>query len=171
MTDVPAYVAIVTAGTSVVASAVPLLIGWARDGGQVKRAEAEKLASEQREVARSRRELCVSLLSLARHFRVLMENVYGPGGALPDTNADQVGTSVANIASQADQVEFNVPKAGPVAVSLANEARKLASIAEDKKREHGESLVSSDFTKFDDSLETFKNSALSALEELERHPE
>jgi len=75
--------------------------------------------------------------------------------------------SVADIASQADKVEFNVPKAGNAAVSLADEARKLALTAEEKNREHGSSLVSSDFTKFDDCLEAFKDSARSALEELQ----
>jgi hypothetical protein len=39
--------------------------------------------------------------------------------------------------------------------------------AEEKNREHGSSLVSSDFTKFDDCLEAFKDSARSALEELQ----
>jgi hypothetical protein len=166
MPDVPLYVVIVTAGTSVISSAVPLVIGWARDTGKEKRAEAKELTREQQEVVASRRELCVNLLSLARHFRVLMENTYGPGGPVPGTNVEQVRTSVADIASQADKVEFNVPKAGTAAVSLADEARKLALAAEEKKREHGSSLDSSDFTKFDDCLEAFKNSARSAFAEL-----
>jgi hypothetical protein len=68
-------------------------------------------------------------------------------------------------------VEFNVPKAGAAAVSLADEARKLALTAEEKRREHGSSLVSSDFTKFDDCLEALKDSALSAFEELQERAE
>ena len=43
----------------------------------------------------------------------------------PDPNIEQVRRSVADIASQADKVEFNVPKAGTAAVSLADEARSL----------------------------------------------
>lgn len=167
MPDVPLYVAIVTAGTSVVSSAVPLVIAWARDTGREKRAEAKELTRAQQEVAGDRRELCVNLLSLARHFRVLMENTYDSRGPVRDPNVEQVRKSVADIASQADKAEFNVPKAGSSAVSLAAEARRLALTAEEKNREHGSPLVSSDFTKFDDCLEAFKESARSALEELQ----
>lgn len=165
MPDVPLYVAIVTAGTSVVSSAVPLVIGWARDAGREKRTEAKELTREQAQVAGGRRDLCVDLLSLARHFRVLMENAYDPRGPVLDPNVEQVRRSVADIASQADKVEFNVPEAGPAAVSLADEARKLALTAEEKNREHGSPLVPGDFKQFDDRLEAFKNSARSALED------
>jgi hypothetical protein len=65
------------------------------------------------------------------------------------------------------RVEFNVPKAGPAAVALANEAREFALTAEEKNREHGSPLDSDDFTKFDGCLEAFKDSARSALEELQ----
>jgi hypothetical protein len=167
MADVPLYVAVVTAGTSVISSAVPLVIAWARDAGREKRAEAKELTREQEGLAGDKRELCVKLLSLARHFRVLMENAYDSRGPVLDPNVEQARRSVADIASQADKVEFNVPKAGIAAVSLADAARKLALTAEEKSREHGSPLVSSDFTKFDDCLEMFKDSARSALEELQ----
>jgi hypothetical protein len=167
MPEVPLYVAIVTAGTSVISTAVPLVIGWARDTRKEKRAEAKELTREQREVVEGRRELCVNLLSLARHFRVLMENAYGPGAPVEGMSVDQVRTAVADIASQADRVEFNVPKAGAAAVSLADEARKLSLTVEVKKREYGKPLDASDLVKFDDSLEAFKNAARSALEELQ----
>ena len=166
MPDVPLYVVIVTAGTSVVSSAVPLVIGWARDAGREKRAEAKELMDKQKEVAGDRRDLCVRLLSLARQFRVLMENAYDSRGPVLGPDVEQVRAAAAGIASQADKVEFNVPKAGAAAVSLADEARKLALTAEERNREHGSSLVSGDFTKFDDCLEAFKDSARSALEEL-----
>jgi hypothetical protein len=175
MPDVPAYVAIVAAGiaagTSVVSSAVPLLIGWARDAGHEKRAEAKEVTRKQQEIAGDRRAMCVTLLSLARHFRVLVENAYGSREPVVDLHVAQVRESVANIASQADEVEFNVPKAGAAAVALANEAGKLALTAEEKKREHGSPLVSEDFTTFDDCLEAFKESARSALEELQERAE
>ena len=164
MPDVPLYVVIVTAGTSVVSTAVPLVIGWARDSGREKRAEMKELTLKQAEVAGDRRELCVNLLSGARHFRVLMENAYDSRGPVLDPNVEQVRRSVADIATQADKVEFNVPKAGTAAVSLADEARNLSLTAEEKNREHGSSLIPDDFTKFDDCLEAFKNSARLALE-------
>jgi hypothetical protein len=167
MPDVPLYVVIVTAGTSVIASAVPLLIGWARDAGREKRVEAKELTREQEEFVGSRRELCVDLLGLARHFRVQMENAYNSREPVLDPDVGQVRESVADIASQADKVEFNVPKAGTAAVALADEARKLALTAEEKNREHGSPLVSDDFRKFDECIEAFKDSARSALEELQ----
>jgi hypothetical protein len=167
MPDVPLYVVIVTAGASVISSAVPLVIGWARDAGREKRAEAKELSREQEGFVGNRRELCVELLSLARHFRVQMENAYASRGPVLHPSVEQVRESVADIASQADEVEFNVPKAGTAAVSLADEARKLALTAEEKNREHGSPLVPSDFAKFDDCLEAFKDSARSALEELQ----
>ena len=167
MPDVPLYVVIVTAGTSVISSAVPLVIGWARDSGREKRAEAKALMREKEGFVGDRRALCVELLSLARRFRVQMENAYDSRGPVLDLDVKQVRDWAADIASQADKVEFNVPKAGAAAVVLADEARKLALTVEEKNREHGSSLVSSDFTKFDDCLEAFKDSARSALEELQ----
>jgi hypothetical protein len=167
MPDDLLYVAIITACTSIISGAVPLVIGWVRDAGREKRAEVKELTREQKDAVEERRELCVDLLSLARHFRVLMENVYDSRGPVLDPSVEEVRRSVADIASQADKVEFNVPKAGTAAVALANEARKLALTAEAKNREHGSSLVSGDFTKFDNRLETFKGSARSALEELQ----
>lgn len=163
MTDDLVYVAIITACTSVISGAVPLVIGWVRDAGREKRAEVKELTREQKDAVEERRELCVDLLSLSRHFRVLVENAYDSRGPVLDSNVEQVRESVADIASQADKVEFNVPNAGPAAVSLANEARKLALTAEVKNREHGPSLVSQDFRAFDDRLEAFKVSARSAL--------
>jgi hypothetical protein len=96
-----------------------------------------------------------------------MENAYDSREPVRTPNVEQVRRSIADIASQADKVEFNVPKAGAAAVSLADEARKLALTAEEKNRQHGSPLVPSDLMKFDDCLEAFKDSARSALEELQ----
>jgi hypothetical protein len=98
---------------------------------------------------------------------VQIENAYDRRGPVLDPDVKQVRELAADIASQADKVEFNVPKAGAAAVALADEARKLALTVEEKNREHGSSLVSGDFRKFDDCLEAFKDSARSALEELQ----
>ena len=78
MPDVPLYVAIVTAGTSVISTAVPLVIGWARDTGREKRADAKELMRKRTEVVGDRRELCVNLIRLARSYRVLVENAAQP---------------------------------------------------------------------------------------------
>jgi hypothetical protein len=167
MPDVSLYVAIVAAGTSVISSAVTLAIGWARDAGREKRAEAKELTRQREQVAGDRRELCVNLLRLARLFRVLIENAYDPRRPVLDPNVGEVGGAVAGIAIAADKVEFAVPKVGIAAAALADEARKLALTAEERNREHGSSLVPGDFIKFDDCLEAFKDSARSALEALQ----
>ena len=163
MTDISLYVAIVTAVTSVVSVSVPMLFGRAREIRREKRDEAKELRQEQEELAGEKREQCIGLLSLARQFRVLVVS----SRFERNEKVEQVRRSAAEIASQADIVEFNVPKAGPAAVSLADEARKLALTAEKKNREHGSSLASGDFRKFDDCLEVFKDSARSALDELQ----
>jgi hypothetical protein len=167
MPDVPLYVVVVTAGASVISATVPIVIGWARDTGREKRADAKELLRKQKEVVGDLRGLCVDLTRLARTFRVLVENAYASREPVSNTHVKQVRGAVAEIASQAVEVEFNVPKAGTAAVSLADEARKLALFADEKYREHGPSLDPSDFTKFDDCLEAFKDSALSALKELQ----
>jgi hypothetical protein len=161
MPDVPLYVVSVAAGASVISIAVPLVIGWARDAGREKRAEAKDLRRKQERFVGDRRKLCVELLSLARHFRVQMENAYGSRVPALDLDVKQIRESVADIASQADEVEFNVPKAGTAAVALADEARKLALTAEEKNREHRDPLVPGDYEEFDHCLETFKDTARS----------
>ena len=102
--------------------------------GKARRSEKANPGASGRE---SRRELCVGLLHLAPDFRVLMENAYDSRGPVQDPNIKQVRESAAHIASQADKVEFNVPKAGTAAVALADRPEGSAMSAQEKNREHG----------------------------------
>ncbi len=149
---------------------MPLLIGWAKDEGRQKRAAVKSLTQQQVKEVGKRRDLCVELLHLARDFRVLMENAYDSRDPVQYPDIKQVRQSAADIASQADRVEFNVPGAGPSAVALANEARKLSLTVEETNREHGASQSPIDFTALDHAIEEFKNSAQSDLETGQRLP-
>jgi hypothetical protein len=164
MADVPLSLAIISTVTPVIAGALPLAVGWIRDAGRDKRDATERLRLEQSELARKKREQCVKLLRLTRDFRVLVENTYDSTGPELDANAEQVRQSAADIAIQADEVEFMVPGVESEALSLAAAACLLATpVAEKKNRELGSALLSPDFTEFDRCLEEFKQSARVAV--------
>lgn len=164
MADVPLSLAVISTITPVVAGALPLTVGWIRDAGRDKRAAAERLKAEQTQLARKRRTRCVKLLRLARDFRVLVENTYESSGPELAANAGQVRRAAADIASQADKVEFMVPGAETEAVALATAARLLAApIADKKNRTLGSSLVPPDFAEFDRYLADFKRAAQERL--------
>jgi hypothetical protein len=166
MADVPLSLAVISTITPVIAGALPLTVGWIKDAGRDKRAAAERLRLEQSELARKKREQCVKLLRLTRDFRVLVENTYDSIGPELDANAEQVRQSAADIASQADDVEFMVPGAETEALALAAAARLLgAPVADKRNREFGSSLLSPDFTEFDRCLAEFKQTARAVLNE------
>jgi hypothetical protein len=160
MADVPLSLAVISTISTVVAGALPLIVGWIRDAGRDKRAAAERLRAEQSQRARKKRAQCVRLLRLARDFRVLVENTYDSIGPELDAHAEQVRQSAADIANQADKVEFMVPEAETEALSLADAARLLAApVADRKNREHGSPLLSPQFMEFDRCLAEFKQAA------------
>ena len=164
MADVPLSLAVISTITPVIAGAVPLTIGWIKDAGRDKRDAAERLRLEQSELARKKREQCVGLLRLTRDFRVLVANTFDSIGSELDTNAERVRQAAADIAGQADEVEFMVPGVETEALSLAAAASQLsAPIAEKKNRELGSALVPPDFGEFDLCLEKFKESARAVL--------
>jgi hypothetical protein len=164
MTDVPLSLAIVSTITPVIAGALPLTVGWIRDAGREKRAEAERLRAERSQVAQKKQANCVGLLRLAREFRVLVENTYESSGKVLDANAELVRQFAAGLASQADKVEFMISEAESEALALANAAGRLgAPLADQKNRKSGSALLAPNFTEFDDCLADFKRAARAAL--------
>jgi hypothetical protein len=164
MADVPLSLAVVSTITPVVAGAIPLAVAWIRDTGSERRAAAERLRVEQSRLARKKRAQCVRLLRLARDFRVLVENTGDSSGPELDAHAEQVRLSAADLAKQADEVEFMVPEAEAEALSLAAAARRLgAPIADKKNRTLGSSLLSPDFREFDRCFGEFKQAARRAV--------
>lgn len=172
MADVT-LVALITAGASVVSGSIPLLINWARDAGRDKRAAAKQQERERSEQERSKREQCVRLLRLNRDFRVLVEDAYGVSGSASARvrKAEEVRQSAADIASQADEVEFMVPGVDAEVLALATAASHLVSAAEEKHREHGTPLAPDDFAEFDQCLKTFKKAARATFEEIQERIE
>jgi len=166
MADVPLTLAVVSTVSPVVAGALPLVIGWVRDAGRDKRESARWLATERLRLMEEKRGECVTLLKLARNYRVLVEDADDSSGADLAAYAKQIRQFAADIAGQADEVVVMVPAAGAAAISLATEARALADVTADRKnRVRGEALVAPDFTRFDRSLAEFRTAALAAFED------
>lgn len=164
MADVPLSLAVVSTITPVIAGALPLAVGWFRAAGRDRRAAAERLRAAQSQLAEKKQVECVKLLGMARDFRVLVENTYDATGARLDAHAEEVRQSAADIASQADNVEFMIAEAEKEALSLAGAASRLAApVADRKNRTHGSSLLSPDFAEFDRCLERFKQAARAAM--------
>jgi hypothetical protein len=179
MTDVTLYVAIVTAGTSVVSTSVPLAFGWARDIRRDNRAAQKEVARELEKDVREKRELCVTLLRLAHDFRELVRNTYDPNltarrtGAGAEQGIGQIRESAAGIAGQADEVEFMVRGAEAAARELAEAARELASYTEEHGlpaiEEPGVRSASELLDKFDECLKNFKEVSRAVLDGLQEH--
>jgi hypothetical protein len=164
MADIPLAVVIISTVSPVVAGGLPLVIGWIRDSGRDKRESEERLAAERSRLAQEKRGECVTLLRLARNYRVLVENAADSSGSDLVTYAQEIRQSAVDITGQADEVELMVPAAETTASSLAAEARLLAAVIADRKnRVRGEALVSPDFTRFDRCLAEFKAAAQAAL--------
>jgi hypothetical protein len=164
MADVPLTLAVIGFVSPVVAGAIPVIAGLIRDSGRDKREQAERAEAERVRVEQERRRACVTLLRLARDFRVLVENTCDSRGSDLAANAQQIRQTAADITNQADEVGFMVFATGTAAVCLAAEARTLANtIADWRNRALGASLLSPDFTIFDRCLGEFKEAAQAAL--------
>lgn len=179
MADVTLYVAIVTAGTSVVSTSVPLAFGWARDIRRDNRAAQKELARELEKDAQEKRELCVTLLRLAHDFRALVRNTYDPNlpakktGPGAEQGIGQIRTSVAGLAGQADEVEFMVRGAGAAARKLAEAAQELASYTEEHGlpaiEEPGVRSASGLLDEFDECLKNFREASRAVVDRLQEH--
>lgn len=153
MADVPLSLAIISTVSPVVAGALPLAVGWLRDAGRDKRAAAEQAKKE-------KQSQCVDLLRLARDFRVLVQETYESAGDDLNANAAKVLRSAADLACQADKVEFLISGAENEAAALAAAVDALAVPVTDREnRKQGVSLVSPDYREFDRCLVKFKRAA------------
>jgi hypothetical protein len=179
MTDVTLYVAIVTAGTSVISASIPLAFGWARDIRRDNRAMEKELARELEKDVREKRELCVKLLRLAHDFRALVRNTYdsnlpaGENGLGAEQGIGQIRKSVASIAGRADEVGFMVRGTETAARRLAEAAQNLASYTEEHGlptvEEPGVRSASEFLDEFDDCLKNFKEVSRAVLDRLQEH--
>jgi hypothetical protein len=163
MADVPLALAIVSTVSPVVAGAIPVVVGWIRDSGRDKREQAERAEADRARHEQKKLRACVKLLRLARDFRVLVQNTCDSRGSDLADYAEQIRQSAANISGQADEVGFIVSETEAPASSLATEARMLAeTIADSKNREFGASILTPDFTTFDQCFDKLKAVARAA---------
>lgn len=164
MADVPLTLVVIGFVSPVVAGGIPVIAGLIRDSGRDKRERAERVEAERVRAEQEKRHACVTLLRLARDFRVLVENTCDSRGSDLAANAQQIRQAAADITGHADEVGFMVFATEAAAVCLAAEAHTLANtIAHGKNRALGASLLSPDFTTFDRCLGEFKEAALAAL--------
>jgi hypothetical protein len=141
-----------------------VIVGLIRDSGRDKRDRAERDDAKRARVEQENRRACVSLLRLARDFRVLVENTCDSRGSDLAANAQQIRQAAADIRCQADEVGFVVFATETAASCLADEASMLANtIADGKNRALGASLLSPNFARFDQCLGEFKRAAQDAL--------
>jgi hypothetical protein len=164
MPDVPVAVAVIGTITPVVAGALPLVIGWIKDGGHDKRERAERLEAERLRLAQEKRGECVKLLRLGRDFRVLMENAHESQGDDLTARLQEIRQAAASLTGQADEVGFMIPATEATADALAAEAGVLAvTVSKKRNRAGGAALMPPNFERFDQCLGEFKAAALVAL--------
>lgn len=164
MADVPLTVAVIGYIATVVAGGIPVTVTAIRDSRRDKRARAAQEKADHERDERKRRRACVKLLRQGRDFRVLVENISAVRGTNLTGNAEQIRQAAADITGQADEVGFMVFATEASASALAIEARRLAdTITDPNNMTHGQSLVSPNFSKFDDCLADFKKDAQKAL--------
>jgi hypothetical protein len=155
--EVPLTLAVISTVAPVVAGALPVVVGWLRDNGRDRRDRADRRAEEMRSQ-------CVTLLRLARDFRVLVQNTYDSRGPELIDNAQHIRQSAADIAVAADEVSFRLPAAQAAAKSLADQAGFLAAtFAAGENTEYGAPLSPPAFADYDASLAEFRTAALAAL--------
>jgi hypothetical protein len=164
MPDVPLAVAIVGIITPAVTGALPLVIGWIKDGGRDKRDRAERLAAERLRLAQEKRGECVKLMRLGREFRVLAENAHEFQGDDLTARLQEIRQSAAVLTGHADEVGFMVPETEAAAGALAAEAGLLvATLSGNRNRSGGAPLPPPELKRFDECLDEFKAVAQSAL--------
>jgi hypothetical protein len=164
MADVPLAVAVIGTITPVVAGALPLFIGWFKEGGRDKRERAERLEAERLRLAQEKRGECVKLLRLGRDLRVLMENAHESQGDDLTLRLQEIRQSAAGLTGQADEVGFMVPETEAAAGALAAAAGRLViTVSENRNRAGGAPLMPPDFERFDRCLAKFKADAQAAL--------
>jgi len=161
MADVSLTALIISNSLTFAAGALPVVANWIQKAGNDRRARADRRLR----LAQDKRGQCVTLIRLARNFRVLVENARDARNQREVTeSAKQIRQFVADVTGQADEVGFMVPAAETTATLLANEAAKLAALVTDTaNRVSGELLRKPDFANFDRCLVEFREAARNAL--------
>lgn len=163
MTYISLYAAIIAAVTSVVSATLVQLFVRSREVRQERAAEADRVRHEQQALEKSREERvqvksaqCVTLLGMVRGLQVLsvttrLDSI---------EKAERVREVGAEIASQGDVVEFEVPEVAVATVELTLAAKELAAEVEQHGSPETEARAG-----FDRLIDQFKEAALDSLRE------
>src|SRR5258708_5298581 len=118
MTDVPIYVAVITAGAGIIGAAIPQVAGVFRDVRQAERDRRERSTD-------ATRNACVELLRAAGELRILAENMSNYRGDANGMRArvDQARSQAEATRLHAASVAMRVPD------KLAGPAEKVAVAA------------------------------------------
>jgi hypothetical protein len=120
MADVPAYVAIITAGAGIIGAAIPQAALMIRDVRQAERDRRERSAAMTREV-------CVALLRAAGEVRTLTESIRSYRG-----DADGMRARVEEVRSRAEATRVHAAEVSmQVPDRLAEPADQVAGAASD----------------------------------------
>jgi hypothetical protein len=157
MSDVPVYVAIITAGAGIVGAAIPQVTTVIRDTRRAERDRRERIAA-------ATREACVELLRAAGELRTRAESIRSYRG-----DANGMRARVEEVRSQAEatrlhaaSVSLRVPDklAGP-ADEVAAAASGLADdVVRNADLNHGVLVGDPDVSKLADCIAVFRREAV-----------
>jgi hypothetical protein len=120
MTDVPAYVTLITAGAGIIGATIPQVAVLIRDARQAERDRRERSAT-------ATRAACVALLSASGEVRTLAESIRAYRG-----NASGMRERMEEMRSLAETTRVHAAEVGMLApAKLADPADRVAKAASD----------------------------------------
>lgn len=157
MADVPAYVAIITAGAGIIGAAIPQVTTVIRDGRQAERDRRERSAS-------ATRDACVALLRASGEVRTLAESIPSYRG-----EANGMRKRVEEVRGRAEATRVHAAEVSMLApAKLAEPADQLAGAASDLADDvvrntdlhQGVPIGNPDVTKLVDCIAAFRAAAV-----------
>lgn len=157
MADVPAYVAIITAGAGIIGAAIPQVTMVIRDVRQAERDRRERSAT-------ATRDACVALLRASGEVRTLTEGLSGYRGEASGMRdrVDELRRRVGETRVHAAEVSMLAPAklAGP-ADRLASAASDLADdVARNTSLDQGVLVGKPDFSRLAECIAEFRFAAV-----------
>ena len=157
MTDVPAYVTLITAGAGIIGATIPQVVVLIRDVRQAERDRRERSAT-------ATRNACVALLSASGEVRTLTESIRGYRG-----NASGMWERVEEVRSLAEATRVHAAEVGMLAPARLAEpadrvARAASDLVDDVMRnidpEQGVLVGKPDVAKLVECITAFRNEAV-----------
>jgi ParB-like chromosome segregation protein Spo0J len=155
MTDVPIYVAVITAAAGVGGAALPSVATIIRDVKQAGRDRHDRQAE-------TKRQACLDLLGAASELRARVANT-------ADYHGDEIGDRLAQIRESEAAIHLHAAAVALLAPEnlaepadlVARAATRLVMAAEEKVDPNAKQMVTKpDFKEFDKSVEAFRDKAV-----------